>query len=52
MLKHQILDPSRDSHRPETDQLDTAADRQVNALPIPDWVGQSTQISLVDQLCD
>jgi hypothetical protein len=52
MLEHQVLDPCCDSHRPEADQLDTAADGQVNALPIPDWVGQSTQIFLVDQLCD
>jgi len=48
MLKHQILDPCRDPPGPETDQLDTAADGQVNTLPIPDRAGQSTQGILVD----
>lgn len=52
MLKHQILDPCRDSHRSETDQLDTAAASQVNALPIPNRAGQSTQGILIDQVRD
>jgi hypothetical protein len=52
MLKHEILDPCRDPHGRETDQLDTAADGQVDTLPIPDRAGQSTQGILVDQLGD
>jgi hypothetical protein len=32
MLQHQILDPYRDPRRPDTGQLDTAADGQVDTL--------------------
>jgi hypothetical protein len=48
MLEQKVLDPCRDPPGPETDQLDTTADGKVNALPIPDRAGQSTQGILVD----